>query len=150
MSEYSQSLGISITNQCYDCMQLDYKCMNCEETQEARDSEIAHDIVDDGNNQYARPLSWLRDEPSSHDWIDSVTRLMRPAVMPDGSIRDDRQEYLPPIVHLVDGGTYEELWELEDATQRARETQCPWCNILTPKIFNDCQVCDKPLESNVR
>jgi hypothetical protein len=132
MSEYAQSLGISITNQCYDCMQLDYKCMNCEETQEARDSEIAHDIVDDGNNQYARPLSWLRDEPSSHDWTEK-----------DG-------EFKPPIVQLVDGGTYEELWEMEDATQRARETECIWCHILTPKIFPDCQVCDKPLESNVR
>lgn len=61
-----------------------------------------------------------------------------------------RNEFLPPIAQLVDGGVYEELWELQDQRQRAREVQCHWCNILTPKIYNDCQTCDKPLESNVR
>jgi len=131
MSEYAQSLGISITNQCYDCMQLDSKCMNCEDQQEARDSAIAHDIVDEGNNQYRIPLSWLRDEPTGHNWTER------------------EGEYLMPIVLLQDGGVHEEYWELDDYTQRQRERVCQWCNILTPKLFNDCQSCDKPLENNL-
>jgi hypothetical protein len=137
MSEYAQSLGISITNQCYDCMQLDYKCVNCEETQEARDAQIAHEIVDEGNLQYTR--QWMTvTEPSNHDWTER-----------DG-------EFKPPIVQLVDGMTEElsmhlgSLWELEDEVQRAREVECKWCHILTPKVFNDCQSCDGALEHNVQ
>ena len=61
-----------------------------------------------------------------------------------------RREYIPPIVQLQDGGEYEELWELDDERQRARETECRWCHLLTPKQFNDCQACDKPLENNLR
>lgn len=61
-----------------------------------------------------------------------------------------RSEFLPPIAQLIDGGVYEELWELDDMRQRMRETECQWCHLLTPKQFNDCQACDKPLELNVR
>jgi hypothetical protein len=125
------SNGISITNQCYDCMQLDTKCDNCQDLADARAAEIAHDIVDDGNMQYKR--QWFRTtEPSGHDWTDR-----------DG-------EFKPSVVFLQDGGELDNLWELEDEAQRRRETECPWCWVLTPKIFNDCQSCDKPLESNVR
>ena len=131
MTEYTNQ-GISVTTQCYDCMMLDTVCLNCEESKEARDSAVAHQLVDEGNMQYKR--NWLRpvEDISGHDWTDR------------------EGEYKNPIVFLQDGGVYEELWELEDERQRAREVQCPWCNILTPKAFNDCQDCDKPLESNVR
>ena len=61
-----------------------------------------------------------------------------------------RNEYLPPIVQLVDGGVHEELWELDDTRQREREVVCQWCHLLTVKLYNDCQSCDKPLELNVR
>jgi len=63
---------------------------------------------------------------------------------------DERNEFLPPIVQLIDGGELDNLWELQDETQRNREQVCQWCHLLTPKMFNDCQSCDKPLESNVR
>lgn len=131
MTEYTTQ-GISVTTQCYDCMMLDTVCLNCEESKEARDSAVAHQLVDEGNMQYKR--NWLRpmEDISGHDWTDR-----------DG-------EYKLPIVQLQDGGEYEELWELDDMRQRAREVQCPWCNILTPKAFNDCQDCDRPLEVNVR
>lgn len=129
MSDTSQ--GISITNQCYDCMQLDTMCDNCQDLADARSAQIAHDLVDEGNLQYRRP--WLlTTEPSGHDWTNR-----------DG-------EFKPPVVLLQDGGVYEELWELDDYRQGMREVQCPWCNLLTPKHFNDCQDCDKPLELNVR
>ena len=131
MTEYTNQ-GISVTTQCYDCMMLDTVCLNCEETKEAHDSAVAHQLVDEGNMQYKR--NWLRpvEDISGHDWTDR-----------DG-------EYKEPVVMLQDGGVYEELWELEDERQRSREVECQWCHILTPKIFNQCQDCDGILEHNVR
>jgi hypothetical protein len=146
MTEYEN--GISITNQCYDCMLADAICTDCQDLADARLTDKAHELVDEGNLQYARP--WLLiTEPSAHDWTSPVTELLRPAIQQDGTIKYDRQEYLPPIVQLQDGGVYEELWELDDYAQSQRERQCQWCNILTPKVFNDCQSCDKPLEHNL-
>jgi len=127
-----QSNGISVTNQCYNCMQLDTLCVDCQDLADARSAEIAHAIVDEGNLQYSSPWSWLKDMPSGHDWTN----------------RDD--EFKMPIVMLQDGGVLDTTWELDDYMQSQRETQCPWCNLLTPKAFNDCQDCDKPLEQNVR
>jgi hypothetical protein len=131
MTEYTNQ-GISVTTQCYDCMTLDYVCSNCEESKEARDSAIAHQLVDEGNMQYKR--NWLRpvEDISGHDWTSR------------------EGEYKTPIVFLQDGGVYEELWELDDMRQRAREIECQWCHILTPKLFNQCQDCDGILEHNVR
>jgi hypothetical protein len=125
------SNGISITTQCYDCLQADDLCLECTENREARDSQVAHQLVDEGNLQYKS--QWMNiTEPSAHDWTER------------------EGEYRLPIVFLQDGGTYEELWELDDMTQQAREIECQWCHLMTPKAFNDCQDCDKPLESNVR
>ena len=64
-------------------------------------------------------------------------------------------ECATPAVLFVDGLDEElamglNLSQLEDETQRARETVCPWCNLLTLKRYADCQSCDKPLERNVR
>jgi hypothetical protein len=110
---------------------VDTLCVNCQDLADARSAQIAHEIVDEGNLQYRRQW-FLTTEPSGHDWTNR-----------DG-------EFKPPIVLLQDGGVYEELWELDDYRQGMREVQCPWCNLLTPKHFNDCQDCDKPLELNVR
>lgn len=148
MSELSN--GISVTNQCYNCMQLDTLCVDCQDLADARATNIAHEIVDEGNMQYKR--QWLRvTEPSGHDWVSSNT-VQREILDDEGNEIDYvmRLEYTQPIVQLQDGGVYEELWELDDMRQRARETECQWCHILTPKAFNDCQSCDKPLEGNVR
>ena len=150
MSEYAQSNGISITNQCYDCMQLDYKCNNCEEEQEARDAVIAHEMVDERNGIYKHPWSRIDDQPSASDWISSVT-VSREILDINGKEIGYimRLEFTEPIVQLVDGGVLNNLLELEDYAQTKRERLCQWCNILTPKMFNDCQVCDKPLENNL-
>jgi hypothetical protein len=148
MTEYTNQ-GISVTTQCYDCMMLDTVCLNCEEGKEARDSAVAHQLVDEGNMQYKR--NWmLVTEPSGHDWVSSST-VSRTILDEEGN--EDyimREEYKLPVVLLQDGGEYEELWELDDMRQRSRETECPWCHILTRKDMNDCQDCDRPLEGNVR
>lgn len=137
MSEYPQSQGISTTTQCYNCLQLDDTCDTCMEQKETRDNTIAWELVDDGNLQYKRVPSYLKKEPSNHDWTDR-----------DG-------EYLEPTVKLQDGldpdlalglGSIETL---DEYAQSKREQECHWCHLLTPKMYNDCQACDKPLEHNL-
>jgi hypothetical protein len=110
---------------------MDSLCDMCQDLADARMAERAHDIVDEGNVHYKR--QWhLVTEPSGHDWTDR-----------DG-------EFKLPIVFLQDGGELDNLWELQDYTQAQRERECPWCHLLTPKVFNMCQDCDQPLENNVR
>jgi hypothetical protein len=131
MYDYTQD-NLSIATSCQTCLALDTKCEECLEVSEARVCDLAHELVDEGSIQY--PRQWLinRPQPSGHDWTDR-----------DG-------EFLPPIVLITDGGEVDNLWELDDETQRARETECQWCHILTPKMYNQCQTCDQTLEHNVR
>jgi hypothetical protein len=150
------------------------KCFTCQEEEEARADDNAHNLHEDerlGESGKCMSID-TSDAPSASEWVASQT-YVRPAgkkaVMfekwdDDNPFRlvelsvefideDEpqiRYEFLPPIAQLQDGGVYEELWELDDQRQRAREVQCQWCNLLTPKAFNDCTSCDKPLEHNVR
>jgi hypothetical protein len=145
----SEHQGISITSQCYDCMLMDDLCDNCRDLADARLAEKAFELVDEGNLQYKH--QWLRTtEPSAHDWVAPVVYLMRPAIQRDGSIVEFRYEFKSPTTNLQDGGELDNTWEIQDYTQSQRETECPWCHLLTPKIFNECQDCDQPLERNVR
>lgn len=178
MTEYAPSQGISVQNTCYNCALVseyspELRCLNCVEDKEGRDAAIAYDLVDEGNMQYGKTM-WSRtdEQPSASDWVSSETitkeqtwttkmieiwdtdnpfKLIQLAV--EFIDKDDpwliRKEFTPPIAQLMDGGTHEELWELDDYTQRSRERECQWCHILTPKLFNDCQSCDKPLENNL-
>ena len=177
-NEYpEQKQGMSITNECYDCMVVsayseEYKCLPCIETKEGRDDAIAYEIVDEGNMQYKHQWSRTDDQPSGSDWTASETYIKpqswvakmtekwdddNPFHLIELSVQFEkpeedyltRHEFSPPIVQLVDGGVLDNLWELDDYTQYMRETECQWCNLLTPKMFNDCQVCDKPLENNL-
>ena len=177
MSEYAQSQGISVSNTCYDCALVseyspEYRCITCVEDKEGRDDAIAYELVDEGNMQYGDTM-WSRiDEPTSgSDWTASETYTKPQSWVARMTEKWDdncelielsvqfeeaeepvltRHEFSPPIVQLVDGGVLDNLWELEDYTQYQRETQCQWCNLLTPKMFNDCQSCDKPLENNIK
>ena len=156
MSEHAQSRGISVTNTCYDCALVseyspELRCLTCDEDKESKDDAIAYELVDEGSMQYKHQWSRTDDQPSGHDWVASVT--VQRVILDDDNKEIDyvmRLEYTAPIVQLVDGGVLDNLWELEDYTQYQRETQCQWCNLLTPKMFPDCQSCDKPLESNVK
>ena len=174
MSNEYTSNGISVTTQCPDCIYLDdydYQCKPCIEQTEALLSDIAHDIVDEGNDIYERPWFRKNENHSGSDWLSSQTvtgktgKIVKMTEKWDDNCHlielsvkfldnDEelriRYEFLPPIAQLIDGGEIDNLYELEDYAQAKREVQCRWCNILTPRKFNDCQVCDKPLESNVR
>lgn len=179
MSE-SVANGISITNTCYECQVIamsveaghpEGKCFTCQEQAEANADNNAWNLHEENRLGEGPALSLdTSDAPSASDWTASQT-YVRPARKKaimfekwsddckleqltvefiDEDEPQTRHEFLPPIAQLIDGGVYEELWELQDERQRARETECQWCHILTPKIFNDCQSCDKPLEHNVR
>lgn len=181
----SESLGISVMNECYECMVIARdseqdlpvgKCLSCAELAEARDDDKAWNLHEDDRLGEGKCLTYdTSDEPSASEWVSSQTyvrtrgikekkpvftekwkeesmELIELAVKfidPDEPVMT-RHEFLPPIAQLMDGGEYEELWELQDTRQRNREVECQWCHILTPKVFNDCQSCDLPLESNVR
>lgn len=128
---------LTVSNPCYQCMIQMELCVDCQDIRETRATIVAHDLVDESSDIYRyapmyTSLMKIEPEPSGHDWTER------------------EGEYKLPIVMLQDGGTYEELWELDDMRQRSRETECRWCHLLTPKVFNDCQACDKPLELNVR
>lgn len=89
----SESLGISVTNACYACYMLDDACMECEDTRQARDTNIAHAIVDEGNLQYRKQLSYNLPEDSGHEWVGAVTRTYRDK---------ERNEFLEPITVITD------------------------------------------------
>lgn len=137
MYDYTDD-NLTISNSCYSCMLLDAICQECEDSKDAKLTDRAWEIVDEGNLQYRLTLSYNQAMPSGHDWTER-----------DG-------EFKPPIVQLVDGMNEElamhlgSLWELDDSRQRQREVECQWCHILTPKVFNDCQSCYGALEHNVR
>ena len=153
--------------------QQEYSCMSCYESKEFKSDDNAWNLHEDDRLGEGACLTYdTSDAPSASEWVASETYIEPPkrrAIMIEKWDDDNpfrlielavkfidtdepvtRSEFLPPIAQLIDGGVYEEYWELDDMRQRARETECQWCHILTPKQFNDCQACDKPLELNVR
>lgn len=97
----SEQQGISVTNGCYQCYMLDDACMDCEDTRTARDTNIAHDIVDEGSNQYKRPMHRV-DNPSGSDWVGSTTRIEPYFNWLTQEWEDTREEFLPPITVITD------------------------------------------------
>ena len=93
MSDIESAVGISITVQCYNCIALSEVCPDCEDSRQAHDAEIAHNIVDEGNLQYRHAWTYTQPEPSAHDWVSAITRRA------DGSERD---EFTEPTTMLVD------------------------------------------------
>ena len=107
--------GISIQSTCYMCQAFDELCFICQEAKEARDSEIAHQIVDEGNLQYKYVWSINQEQPSGHDWTD----------------RDD--EFLDPISLIAD-----RLYDLETSiTITPAEVICQDCHL----VYNKWSIC---------
>lgn len=148
MINYDSDNGMSITNVCYECMIISRdielghptgKCQTCMESAEARSDVNAWNLRESDRLGEGKSLLWDEEEPSGHDWVSSEV------VGRDGSIRE---EFAPPTYNILDGGVLDNLYELDSMSKR--HTECGWCHLLTPKAFNDCQSCDKPLELNVR
>lgn len=130
--------GISIQTMCYGCQALTELCPDCQEQRDARDAEIAHQIVDESQDFYYRgygskkravssggaisegfrALSVIRDLPSGHDWTER-----------DG-------EFLEPIALLED-----RLFDLETSTTiTPAEVLCQDCHLVYNKWTN-CPNC---------
>jgi hypothetical protein len=107
--------GITITNQCYQCMQLNELCGECLDKREAQAADIAHEIVDERNLTYlkvwSKPKDWTHDIGANHHWTE----------------RDD--EYVSPVVDMAD-----RFFNLEDAMElQACETVCITCHYVCNK-----------------
>ena len=107
--------GITITNQCYQCMQLNELCGECLDKREAQAADIAHEIVDERNLTYlkvwSKPKDWTHDIGANHHWTE----------------RDD--EYVSPIVDMAD-----RFFDLEDAIElQTCETVCITCHYVCNK-----------------
>ena len=143
----SESLGIQITNMCYQCQALTELCPDCQEAKDARDIDIAHQIVDEGNLQYKYVWSQTESDITAHDWIGSVVKISERtkkykvrAEMTDTSIReylvvedseDNRAEFLDPISVIAD-----RLFDVETSlTVTANETVCNNCHYLHNKAI---------------
>ena len=155
MNNETEENGISIQTMSCDCDYssevLDELCPDCQEERDTRDAILAHQIVDESEDYYVstfrgtvlravpdrtvanggsvaepRPLSVASDAESGHDWIGSVTKLRRPAVQIDGSVVEERYEFLDPISVITD-----RLYDLETSlTVTANETVCQDCHYL--------------------
>lgn len=168
--DYTQD-QLTISNVCPECIAQEQLCVDCVEEADARLTDQAYELVDEGNLQYRRVVSIQADAPSASDWVSSETitgRRKAKAIMKEIWADDCklvtlevsfvektdewlvRNEFLEPTVSLADRGELDNTWELDDYAQAQRETQCPSCHLMTPRIYNDCQCCDAPLEMNVR
>lgn len=128
---YTQEDSLTISNVCPECIAQEQLCTDCVELADARLTDRVYEAASEGNLMYKS--QWLyQEEPSGHDWTER-----------DG-------EFKLPIVQLQDGGTYDNVWELQDYTQAQRERVCHMCHLTTPKMFNQCQSCDAEMEVNVR
>ena len=132
------SNGISIQNMCYQCQALDDLCPDCLELKDSRDIYVAHQLVDEGNLQYRKIWTNGDSAISAHDWVGAVTKLIRPYRTVDGTIVEERYEFLPPITNLVDRLPN----DLETSvTVLDYEVLCPSCHLYHHKSLSDCPIC---------
>jgi len=137
------SSGMSVMNECYDCITItDYgvKCRVCDESDEARIDELAWNHRADERLSEGDVITDLTTPPSASEWVGSHTRQT------DGAIRD---EFVPATYNLMDRcpGSYflgKHLFDLDDDEQRSvihfYEIVCPKCNLVWPKRTG-CQEC---------
>lgn len=154
--EVETSIGISVTNTCYQCQLLQDLCVECDETREARDTQIAHEIVDERNLIY--PFIWRNspNENSGHDGNSSATIIGKAKpiaslietrhtndtepgfdlkvqwIQPDSDY-EFRNEFLEPTTSLVD-----RLFNLEESITLAKyESVCQDCHL----VINSNAIC---------
>ncbi len=137
------SNGISVMNECYDCMTIadyDVKCRVCDESDEARVDELAWNHRADERLSEGDVITDLSAPPSASDWIGSNTR------QPDGRIRN---EFVPATYNLADRcpGSYflgKHIFDLDDDEQHSiihfYEMICMNCNLVRLKRTG-CQEC---------
>jgi len=153
MYDYTQD-NLSVTNGCYTCMLTEQLCDACGEEQDARRTEMAYQIIENGGDFYYRQvgktkiavansgavgeknaMSVLSDAPSGHDWVGAHVYLIRPAIQMDGTIREIREEFLEPTSLLSD-----RIFEL-DLEVPVGYTVCADCHYMCNKSIA-CPNCE--------
>ena len=121
---------------CQECVGLTELCPACQDLRDTRDAEIAHQIVDEGNLQYQHVWSQTESDVTGHDWVGSVTKLSRPAILPGGKIVEERYEFLDPISVLAD-----RIFDLESSLIiTPAEVICQDCHLVYNK-WSNCPNC---------
>ena len=106
---------LSLANECYQCMQLNELCGECLDSKEARDADIAWEIVDEGNERYIKIPSKRVVMPSGHDWTERLS------------------EFKEQVVDMAD-----RIYDLDESlTVSKYETVCVSCHY----IYNMHSVC---------
>ena len=147
MNTVEVSNGMSVINQCYDCMTIadetdddDMKCRVCDESDEARVDELAWNHRADERLSEGDVITDLATPPSATEWVGSHTRQS------DGRIRD---EFAPATYNLADRcpSTYflgKHIFDLDEDEQRSvihfYEMICMNCNLVRLKRTG-CQEC---------
>lgn len=147
MNTVEVSNGMSVINQCYDCMTIadetdddDMKCRVCDESDEARVDELAWNHRADERLSEGDVITDLATPPSATEWVGSHTRQS------DGRIRD---EFAPATYNLADRcpGSYflgKHIFDLDDDEQHSiihfYEMICMNCNLVRLKRTG-CQEC---------
>ena len=118
--------NLSLMTDCAACIQADSKCLDCQDEFDTKQTVLAHEIVDEGNEIYRK--QWLKptEEVSGHDWIGSVVRVKG----------RERLEFLEPVVHMEDRTFNPELELSKD------ETVCQWCHLVCI-ASNKCPNCEE-------
>jgi hypothetical protein len=107
---------------------MDALCDNCQDLADARVTDIAHELVDEGNLQYK--FQWVHtSEFSGHDWIGSLTRQN------DGSVRT---EYYEGEIQARS----ESMASDDDPEIPNNQVVCNWCH-LTTLALTKCVNCDE-------
>ena len=137
------SSGMSVMNECYDCITIadyDVQCRVCDESDEARIDELAWNHRADERLSEGDVITDLTTPPSATEWVGSHTRQS------DGSIRD---EFTPATYNLADRcpGSYflgKHIFDLDDDEQHSiihfYEMICMNCNLVRLKRTG-CQEC---------
>lgn len=108
---------LTVSNPCYQCMIQMELCVDCQDLRDSRATNIAHDLVDEGNLIYTKQLSVIT-EPSGHDWIGAVTL---------DNHNKEREEFLEPVTNLSD-----RFFELE-VELTPHEMVCQTCRLVCNK-----------------
>ena len=89
------------SSSCAECVGLTELCPACEDLRNINNAELAHEIVDEGNLIYPKVWSTNKGEPSQHDWVSPRTKLKVPVKLQDGSIVDERYEFLEELGYNI-------------------------------------------------
>ena len=117
---------LTVSNPCYQCMIQMELCVDCQDLRDSRATNIAHDIVDEGNLVY--PKQWHSvTEPSGHEWVSATTRVEPYFVYATQTWEDTRDEFLEPITNLSDR-FFELIVDLG-----SHETVCQDCHMVCNK-----------------